>query len=88
MRSACPPQSAEEVDLPVQPNETFAHDDPLGEDIHPEMADMIKRAVMEVCMGNTNQRNLRFPGSQPVSLDLQNMSMLAVRSARRPAPPL
>jgi len=71
--------SAEEVDLPVQPNETFAHDDPLGEDIHPEMADMIKRAVMEVCMGNTNQRNLRFPGSQPVSLDLQNMSMLAAR---------
>lgn len=70
------PEAVEEQE---QPNDTFQHDDPLGEGIHPEMAEMLQKGVMEACMGNVNQRNLRFPGSQPVSLDLQNMSMLEAR---------
>jgi hypothetical protein len=71
------------VEEQEQPNDTFQHDDPLGEGIHPEMAEMLQKGVMEACMGNVNQRNLRFPGSQPVSLDLQNMSMLEVKPATR-----
>ena len=89
-RSPEPPVSAssQEAEAPQEqgkPNEEWQHDDPLGEPIHEDMANLLRSQVMEMCRGyppGINDR-MMFPGSQPVSLDRTNLSFLLVR--RRPS---
>ena len=73
VQEAEPPQEAE------KPNEEWQHDDPLGEPIHDEMANLLRAQVMEICRGYPpNEQRMVFPGSQPVSLDKTNLNLLQV----------
>lgn len=77
--SAFLPQGNEEVEPTDKPNEEWKHDDLLGEPIHEDMAHFLRTHVMNACRGTPQEHSRHiFPGSQPVSLDSQNLQLLQV----------
>ena len=59
----------------------MAHDDALGEEITEEEEFVLKALIVERMTGQAFQedRELRFPGSQPVSLARSNLDLLNQR---------
>lgn len=59
----------------------MAHDDVLGEDILEEEEFVLKASILEQLTGQPYYENaeLRFPGSQPVSLARSNLQLLNLR---------
>jgi len=72
-------EAADDQDL-EKPNEDWQHDDPIGEEIHEDQVRCLRMASIFFCKGvQDGGSNLFFPGSQPVSLDSQNMCLLEAR---------
>ena len=66
---------------PAAEGTDMAHDDALGEEITTEEANVLKAFILEQMTGQAVQEDmeLRFPGSQPVSLARSNLALLNKR---------
>lgn len=57
----------------------YQHDDPMGEPVSKTEGDWVRGLLMQCIMNRevTNSHACMFPGSQPVSLERENLSLLA-----------